>query len=236
MSEPVSLFTVTDMSAVDALRRYAVAQGLRGKDLAETLRKAMKFVVSFSISKIPKGDPAKIRANLTRIVSTYSKLETRNVRSKARASNQWRGTLAAKLVFILDWQNARLDAAFGDIEAAYKKAGLFTQRRTFAAGLHRSGLREAAFRLRATSGAGRLPKFKDQPGRYDEQLAEDVSSILVETWARAAGKDSKDPTQFYPDVFERVMPEVDQLLAGFLEKDMQRAAVKEGFTVNRMAA
>jgi hypothetical protein len=236
MSEPHNLFVVTDTSAVDALRRYAVAQGLRGKDLIDTLRKAMKFVVSFSLAKIPKGDPAKIRAHLTQIVSTYSKLESRNVRSKARAANQWRGTLAVKIIFKLNWQNVRLDAGFGDIEAAYKKAALFTKNRVFAAGLHRSGLREAVLRLRAGAGAGRLPKFKDQPGRYDEQLTENVTSILVENWARAAGKNAKDPTQLYPDVFERALPEVETLLLGFLEKDMKTAALKEGFAVTKLAA
>jgi hypothetical protein len=226
-----NIFQVTDTSALDALRRYAVAQGLRGKDLIDVLRKAMKYLVSFSMAKIPKGDPGKIRAQLTRIVATYSRISTRNVRSKTKAANQWRGTLAAQIVFKLNWQNARLDAAFGDIEGAYKKAAQFTKNRVFAAGLHRSGLRMAVLRLHASSGAGRLPKFKDQPGSYDEKIADNVTSILVENWARAAGKNAKDPTELYPDVFDRALPEVETLLAGFLEKDMKTAAKKEGFTV-----
>jgi hypothetical protein len=63
-----------------------------------------------------------------------------------------------------------------------------------------------------------------------------VTSILVENWARAAGKNAKDPTQLYPDVFERALPEVETLLLGFLEKDMKTAALKEGFAVTKLAA
>jgi hypothetical protein len=230
-----SIFTVTDVSALDALQRYTVAQGLRGKDLIVTVRKVMKYLVSFAIAKIPKGDPEKIRAQLSRIVRTHERLGSLNVRGKNRAANQWRGTMAARVIFKLNWQDARLDAAFGDIEAYYKKAALFASRRRFAAGFHRSGLREAVLRLRAGSGAGRLPKFRQQPGLYDEQLSESLTGILVESWARAAGKDAKDPTQLYPDVFELAMPEVDRQFAKFLEADMHAAAVREGFTVKQAA-
>ena len=90
-------------------------------------------------------------------------------------------------------------------------------------------------RLRASSGIGRLPKFQNQPGSYDEQLSENLTSILVESWARAAGKDAKDPTQFYPDVFEIAMPEVDRKFGEFLQQDMEKAAIREGFTVKTAA-
>lgn len=226
------LLRVKDVSALDALRRYATAQGLRGKDIIDVVRKAMKYWVSFSIAKIPKGDPQKIRAHLTQIVSTYSKLSARNARNANRTSDKWRGTLAVQLVFKLNWQDARLAGAFGDIEGSYRKAALFTSRRVFAAGLHRSGLREAVLKLRAGSGAGRLPKFKNQPGAYAEKLADNVTSILVESWAKAAGSHAKDPTQLYPNAFTQALPEVERLIAGFLEKDMKTAAAKQGFTVS----
>jgi len=235
MNATGNLFTITDTSALTALPRYAVAQGLRGKDLMQTVRKVMKFFVSYGVAKNPKGDPEKIRANLTRIVRTHEKLGSLNVRGKNRVSNQWRGTMAARVIFKLDWQGARVDAGFGDIEGYYRKAALFYNRRRFASGFHRSGFREAIMRLRAGSGVGRLPKFQRQPGLYDEQLSENLTSILAESWARGAGKDAKDPTQFYPDVFELAMPEVDRKFGEFLEQDMQAAAVREGFTVNQAA-
>jgi hypothetical protein len=194
----------------------------------------MKFVVDFAMKKLPAGNPNKIRGQLQRIVRSYDKGSTYNVRSKTRIANVWRGTMAARVIFKLNWQDARLDAAFGDTEGYYKKASLFTRNRVYAAGFHRSGLREAAAALKVTKG-GRLPRFKEQPGRYGETLSEQVTGLLVETWARAAGVKAKDPTQLYPDLFERVFPEANKLLEGFLAKDMQTAAAKEGFTVKAAA-
>lgn len=227
------LFTVTDMSAIPALQRYAVAQGLRGKDIIETVRKVVRYWVSFALHKIPKGDPKKIRDSLTQIVTTYSKVNTRNVRSATRVANRWRGTLAAKLVFLLDYQGARAAAGFGDIEGNYRRATLFTNRRSYAAGLMRSGLREAVMRLHNVAGAnpGRLPKFKNQPGSYDEKFTESVTTIIVENWARAAGARSKSIAQLRGDAFSSALPEVERMIADFLAQDMKKAAQKEGFQV-----
>jgi len=224
------IITIVDTSANDALRRYATAQGLRGKDIIETVRKVMKYLVSFAIKKIPRGDPQKIRADLTQVLTTYSRISTRNIRSQSAVANKWRGTLAARIVFMLDWQGARVAAAFGDYDGAYQKASLFTNRRVFAAGLHRSGLREAITRLRASSGGGRLPKFKNQPGSYDEQISDNITTILVENWARAANANAKGITGLAPDAFSAAMPEVERMLTDFIARDMLAAAAREGLT------
>lgn len=219
---------IVDASAVSAFEKYAQAQGLRGKDLNAVLRKVMKYVVSFSIAKIPKGDSKKIRQELTTVVSNYSKLDTRNVRSGGRAANKWRGTLAAKLVAMLDWKGARAAGALGDYEGFYSAVSRFTARRASAANLHRAGLREAAMKLRAST-QGRLPQFKKSPGDYREVITDAITSIIVENWAASAGGDGI--VKLAGNVFDIAFVEAEKMIAGFLQKDMEKAAQKVGLTV-----
>lgn len=219
---------IVDISAVTAFEQYAAAQGLRGKDLIEVLRKVTRYVVSFSIAKIPKGDPKRIREELTTIVTTYSKTDTRNIRSATKRASQWRGTLAARLVAMLDWKGARAAAAFGDYEGFYAAAAQFTARRAFAANLHRSGLREAVTRLRTGTGGTRLPQFKNQPGDYTEAITDAVTRVVVENWA--SSKNGDGIVKLAGNVFEQAFVEAEQMIANFLQKDAEAAARKAGLT------
>ncbi len=218
----------TDLSASDALRRYAGAEAFRGKGMAETMKKVMRFWVDFATAKIPKGDPAKIESDLKSLVAGYSRLGTR----RGKAADAWRGTYASRIVAMIDWQGARKlkGAAF------YAAVRRFVARRKFASNLHRSGMRPAFLALRnRMSRAGRLPQFKDQPGGYVDRVKDQVVEILVENWARAGGPKSDGiggtiAGKNTGEAFNEALGQVEILLAKFLQEDVKKWAEKNGLT------
>lgn len=215
----------TDLGASKALMEYAGLQALRGKTMADTMKKVMRFWVDFATQKVPKGDPAKIYADMQSIVSNYSRLGTK----RGKTADAWRGTYAAMLVAMLDWQGARKlrGAAF------YAKARMFASRRRFAANLHRSGMRPAFMKLRGKmASAGRLPAFKNQPGGYIESVKDKVVDLLVENWAIAGSPKSKGITGLAPNAFGQALIQVEMLLADYFQKDVKQWAEKVGLAAD----
>jgi hypothetical protein len=231
------LFLITDTSAMHALAKYAAKESLRGKGMLDTARKVFAFLVSFALAKIPNGDPRAIRANLMRVTTAYSRLRSAsvgvssNIRSRKtrrnRTADALRGTLAAKLVWLLNYAGAR--AARGP--AFYKLVRKFVSGRVYSERLHRAGLLPALSGTRARSKGGRLPKFRHTPGSYAESLTEDVSKILAENWASAHGPDAKGIIGLAGFAFDTALPEVDRLLSNYLQKDIEKAAREAGFQV-----
>lgn len=217
--------SITDLSASDALMRYAGIEALRGKNMAETMQKIMRFWVSFAIKKIPPGSEDKIWKDMTAIVTNYARLGTK----RSKTADAWRGTYAAMIVAKLNWQGARTlrGAAF------YGKARLFANRRKFAANLHRSGMRPAIMQLRGRMGSiGRMKKFKNQPGGYTEKVQDRVVDILVENWAAAGSPGSVGITGLAGGAFETALAEVETMLADFFIKDTKKWAEKVGLTAD----
>lgn len=228
------LFQITDTSAIHSLAKYAAKEALRGKGMMESARKVFAFLVSFALAKIPNGDPKKIRAQLLQVVvasrrlsawqGASSSLRTRRVR---RAADELRGTLAAKLVWLLNYAGAR--AAKGP--AFYKLVRKFVSGRIYSARLHRAGLLPALSGTKARAKGGRLPKFRHTPGSYAEALTKDVATILAENWASAHGPNSKGIIGLAGYAFDTALPEVDRLLTSYLLKDIEKAAREAGFQV-----
>lgn len=237
------LFIITDTSGIHALAKYAAAEALRGKGLMETARKVFAFLVSFALAKIPNGDPKKIRAQLLQVVTAYTRINaasagvTSNLRSRKtrrnRTADALRGTLAAKLVWLLNYAGAR--AAKG--AAFYKLVRKFVSGRVGAARLHRAGLSPAIAGVqqgrvgRVTNKGGALPKFRHTPGSYAESLTEDVSNILAENWASAHGPGAKGIVGLAGFAFDTALPEVDRLLTHYLMQGHKKAAAAAGFSV-----
>lgn len=222
-------FRIVDFSASDAFLRYSHAEALRGKGLAETMKKVMRFWVDFATAKIPAGSADKITADLKQVISSYSRLSTR----RGKTADAWRGTYAARIVSMIDWQGARnlRGAAF------YAKVRQFAARRRFAANFHRSGMRPAFLALRGkVAKFGKLPQFASQPGRYKDDVKEAVVDILVENWAKAGGPRSDGITGTINGkntgmAFEDALVQVEALLNGFMDQDIRRAAERSGLTV-----
>lgn len=231
------LFLITDTSAIHALAKYAAQEALRGKGLMDTARKIFAFLVSFALAKIPNGDPKKIRAQLMQIVTAYTRISaasagvTSNIRSRKvrrnRTADALRGTLAAKLVWLLNYAGAR--AAKGP--AFYKLVRKFVSGRIYSARLHRAGLLPALSGTKAPVKGGKLPKFKHTPGSYAESLTEDVATILCENWASAHGPNSKGIIGLAGFAFDTALPEVDRLLTSYLQKEIEKNARAAGFQV-----
>lgn len=227
------LFLITDTSVIASLHKYAAMQSLRGKGLMETARRVFAFLVSFALAKIPAGDPQKIRAHLMQIVvqsrrlsawtGASSSLRTRRAR---RAADELRGTLAARLVRVLNYLGGRHVRG----PAFYKLVRKFIAGRIYSARLHRAGLLPALSRSKARS-AGRLPKFRHTPGSYDESLSNEVVTILAENWASAHGPNAKGIVGLAGFAFDQALPEVDRLLASYLRKEMEKTAAAAGFRV-----
>lgn len=230
---------ITDMSANEALRKYAGIQKLMGRTMAQTMRNVMRFWVSFATAKIKPGNREKLMQLMTSIVSnysrvsagatgTYSTLRGRKVKRNKRV-DQWRGTYAAMLVAALNYKKARNMG----YDQFYQTVGLFVRRRGYALNLHKSGMRPAIMRLRAkmTEG-GRLPKFKNAPGGYTEKVKEKVIDILVENWAKAHGDKSIGVAGKDPAAFEQALPEVFKLIEEFTAKDIKQWAEENGLTAD----
>lgn len=235
------LFIITDTSAIHALAKYAAKEALRGKGLLETARKIFRFLVSFALAKIPNGDPRKIRANLQRLVRSYSNLRagytgvsvnrrTRKTR-RDRVADALRGSLAAKIVGLLNYSGAR------HVQSAefYRIVRKFIARRAYSARLHRSGLTPALAGTARAGGSvktgGSLPKYYHTPGSYAESLTEDVATILCENWASAHGPNAKGIIGLAGYAFDQSLPEVDRLLTSYLQKESEQNARAAGFQV-----
>lgn len=225
MSEITGSIEVADLSASVALRQYAGMQQLRGKSITDTMRKVMRYWVSFAIAKIKPGDAEKINREMQNIVTNYSRLGRR----RSKAADAWKGTYAAMLVAVLNWRGARKMKGAG----FYSRARMFASRRVFSANLHKAGMRPAMMRLRANiNAAGKLPNYgKEPPGGFEQKTLDRVAEILVENWAKAGSKRSVGIAALHGDAFNAALPEVEAMLTEFFAKDITEVAEKLGLTV-----
>jgi hypothetical protein len=235
---------IIDFSADSALARYAVSQGLRGKSLMEILRRIMKFWVSFHIAKVPKGDRAGITAYLTKEVtelhsataaSALTDASSKAARGRAAVIDALRNTKAARIMAAFNIYGAR---AAKTPEQFYALVKRWIRRREFSANLLRAGSLAALRALKVPRG-GQIPSYNNAPGSYQETIADQAGSILVENWA------SQRVTRANPhpegivgkagDSFSRAANEVEALVLKFELDAVEKAAAKEGFAVRRAA-
>lgn len=169
----------TDLSLQHSLSRYAAARRHRGGTDQSTLRKVMREWLFEAWERIPEGNKPGIRANLMRIITTYARA-TKGRKSKAQ--DEMKGTLAAKVIWMLDYKGARKlkGAAF------YRMAKRFLNMRMFSANMHRAGLFKGFDLVHGRPPGRSGPKYKKHPiGDANESIGNQVSEILVENWASA---------------------------------------------------
>ena len=219
------------MSIVPALEAWAAFASTRGKTIEDTLRKAMRFAVDFAIAKTPKGNRERIKADLMRVVREY-KGTGKNL--KSQTAEKYRGTLAAAIVWRLNYRQAQT-LAVNRSPAFYSTVAKFVSGRAYATNLHAAGWKPAQRALHASTGGVRLPGFRNHPPgsvpqmRFTDTLAE----IIVENWASA----SPIPERPAPlgaagvlgDKLNDILPDLERLFTRFLAEDMLRAATRAGF-------
>lgn len=234
---PSNLTLSADLSGgLEAFDRWAIARGLRGKDIFDTAAKVMRYWVSFALAKVPRGDAARIHAGLMQTARNYvAATRQSRTRSKAKVSNTYRGTVAAAIVAALDYKGARTARGAG----FYRIVGQFDRARQFSANHHRAGFLPA-FSVLPAGGAqpvdSRGPRYASPAGSIEHHLTDDLASILVENFASQSGD---HPFRTRPagiaglaeHAFDDALQEVFAMIAGFLRRDMEKAAASAGFTV-----
>ena len=235
-------FLKSDSPGLEAFDQWAVARGMRGKDLAETVSNVMKYWVSFAMAKVPRGDRAKVRENLTRLVSTYSAIDRQIYSGKrnkdTRRADALRGTVAAAIVAILNYKGAR-ELARQRSPEFYSKVREFIGKREYSVNHHRGGFIPAINVLgrgKGSTAGDRPPKYRHPSGLIAHQFTDELAEILVENFASQSGD---HPFRTRPDgitgiagdAFDAALGEVLELVSDFLQKDMLDAARSAGFTV-----
>lgn len=213
-----------------ALRAFAASRGgAYGMDRA--INKAMQFLVSFAVRKIPAADRAAIRASYLQIVKqtdrvvspAFKKMRLRQ-RAAENAGKPVRGTAASKryqLVYSLaaykvarsNYKGAR--GLRG--EAFYALVGKYIAARQFSAGYHKSGLIPALNTFRRMAGLQeRMPRYKNLPGRAKAAKAtEIIPEAEVADAARAIAT-------IAPNAFSDSAPEVVRLLNQFAAENLNQ--------------
>jgi hypothetical protein len=179
--------TFTDTSLQKSLARYAAARRVRGRTDQDTLRKVMKEWLFLAWEKIPAGNKPKIQANLMQIVTKYKAAGKR--RSKSKAANEMRGTLAMHIIMKLNYGGVREAAPKGgwQTDAPYRIAKRFVKMRLFSSNMHRAGLFKGFDLVHGRPGGGG-PRYRKAPiGSADESLGNQLTEILVENWASSKG-------------------------------------------------
>jgi hypothetical protein len=220
------LFSVTDRSAIDAINRYAQHRAFRGKALVDTLRKVMRFWVHFAIGKIPAGNRQRIIADLTKLVTTSSKLDLgrkrrfsrvtgKEIRNKSK--DRWRGTLADRLARV---RRIKTGTPLSPTRLVSGKA--------WSANLHRAGLAPSI----AGAGVpyrGRLPKLKRPAGSYEEKIMSAAVEIAAQNFASSNGPKAAGVVGLAPTAFSAAQNEVVAQVEKWLTADIKQAAKDVGF-------
>lgn len=245
--------TLNPKAAFAAFDDYARMQQIRGKTAEQTLRKVMRFWISFAMHRITKADAKDIEANLMRLTARSSKLMMRSRKSlRARSQNRfgkladkYRGTLAASIVAIINYGGVKNASSVkgrkrvvGDGQAFYSNVGKFIGARKYAAGVHRAGFNPAVTALRIT-GTGKTPKYKNVPGKYTEDIKTTAATLVAENFASAAsfpGRPAKGITGIAPTVLKDAEADMAKELARWLEMDLRAAAARAGFHTAAAAA
>lgn len=234
------MLKIVDSSAITNLTLFGVSRQISGRHFHQTARYAMRLWVSFALNKIAAAEPGKIRAALSRVVTGYTVMATASIGARTslknrktkrfRPADQWRGTIASKIVAMLNYRNART-APRSDF---YRIVGKFVRGRMAGARIHRAGMGPA---MDATADVGRvrregrkLPKYRKPPGSYEQKLKADTADILVENFASAFGSRAKGIVGIAPEAFNSSAAEVDRLLGLYAERNLREAAIATGFT------
>lgn len=218
-----------------ALAKYAALQTATGKTELEAMEKIMMYIIDFAANKIPKGNKEKLMGLMTRFLTTRKTTRRREAIGPGKrgsnkpieTANKWRGTYAARIVWLSNYKNARkLPAA-----QFYNLVNLFVNRRVFALNLHRSGLYPAMKSLKSRMrNAGKLPDYKTgQPGKYEQSVKKGVATMLAENWASARNGDGI--AKLKPDAFELALPQVEKMLTDWYNTDIKKYGAAAGLKV-----
>ena len=220
-----SAVKITEMSLLNTLQRYAYLRSQRGRTLASTLRKVMREWVhqayDFTMSAA-KPNKAKIHGDMMRIITTYKKAGTR----KSKAADEMRGTLAARLIWLLDWRGAR--GLKGT--AYYRHARKFREARKFSSGIHIAGFFPSFDLVHGRPAGQSGPRYRKAPlGKIEEKMLNQAAEIISENWASA--KDGIGMQGLAGGAFASTAAAVEAKFKAFVIQDEKELAQKTGVPI-----
>lgn len=226
-------------------------QMVRGKSLIRVVQDAMQYLISFAMAEIEAQKPSSPAALESALMLSYdaSRVTTgRRARLRGNAAgNKYRNTIAARIVFMLNYKDARLKAAFGDDAGAYSAVASFVGARKYSVRHHKvSGFLPAlihlARRKRGYRGANvglleKGPRYRHAPGMIAESVSANLAEILVSAWPSAAQRPGRPAplglAGLVPDALTARLPQVQALFLRFCQEDglLTAAAARAGFKV-----
>lgn len=221
--------SVLDGGTSAGFSQWIGAQRARGKTDEQTLRYVMKIWVDFAWSKVPPGDKHKIRTDLMQVVAKRQKNPAN--RRTSKVADEMRGTRAARIVYWLNWKNARAEKGAG----FYRKARAFVSARAFSAMHHRAGF-FPAYRFLKKSPEHSGPQYQKHPsGSAEGKFLEGLAEILVENFASSAPVPGRPAplgmSGLAGDAFEASLEEIAEMFSRFVREDSIKQGQAAGFTV-----
>ena len=215
---------ITDVSLVTSLGAWADARKRRGKDYEDTLRKVMREWVHLAFDYVSKKHPAskeKIRNYLMGVTMKYASRKSSVIgRKRSKAKMEMQGTLAAAIIWKLDWKGAR---SAKNSTAFYQKAKAFLRAREFSSGLHKAGF-FATFDLVHGRPAGSSgPRYKKFPlGKVEQKQTGDWAEIVSSNFASA--KNGLGITGLAGEAFDATLaPTIAKFRAYAIEEELKNA-------------
>lgn len=220
----------------------------RGKSTLRIAQDAAQYVISAAMKEIEERRPGSV-AKVERDLMALSH-ETNSIGLSARArkrggaaGSKYRNTMAARLVFMMNYGDARLKAAFGDDAGAYAQVGKFAAARKFSVRHHKvSGFIPALTELNRARGRRAMipregPRYRNAPGSYQQTVTANLAEILISVWPTAAPRPGRPAPLglpgMVPDAFSARLPGVQAQFLKFCLEDgiLTAAAGKAGLKV-----
>lgn len=227
-------FQHVDLSVFPALQSWAEARELRGKGMADSLRKILGWWVREALSKIPQGSREKIEADLMRVIKPrkYSALPANRTKKAQRAAdlyNKYQGTLAAYIVRKLNYNGAAALRTKNEAAKFYQTVNLYVQRKKFGANIHKAGQIPGLVGTRSAGGYQQFVKpvtRKGLPGSFSEVVAATTTDFLVENFSSAKGGDGI--SGIAPLAYQNSIHAVVKRIEGYILEDVKKAAQRAG--------
>ncbi len=224
---PESAIVITDRSLSTAIGAWADARAERGKGYADSLRKVMKTWVFAAYDFLNAAHPpnkAGITAYLMQQTRKVSPGDKKFTRRGAKNSLEMTGTVAAAIIWKLNWKNAR---SAKNTAAFYQLAKKFMRAREFSSGIHRAGFFATFDLVHGRPGGSSGPRYGKFPvGNATENLLDDAAEIISENFASA--KNGIGITGLAGSAFESTLPGVIEIYRRYAMEAELASAQKRG--------
>lgn len=240
MHEISTFIKITDLSMMPSLAAYARSEQLRGRSLMDTMRKLMKFWLSFCLKQVPKGDRAKVESYLLAInpgekalqspsrAAGLSQNASKRSRSRAARVDRLRGTRLAVIMRKFNIYGAK---AIRNPERFYQLCARYLSRRKAGVNVHRASLIDPLKRFKGT--ASHSAKLKKSPHAVFERASENFAKLAVDAWGSARitpqNPSPKGMEGIAGRVFFRTMRMVETIAKKWLLERLVKGARQSGF-------